>query len=58
MEALKHNWLFKDYFEERGYWDKAEYEDEINSSLKELKEKMKLINQKIEELKKLENKNH
>ncbi|HKI78227.1 MAG TPA: MlaD family protein [Ignavibacteriaceae bacterium] len=58
MEALKHNWLFKDYFEERGYWDKAEYEDEINSSLKELKEKMKLINQKIEELKKLENKNN
>ncbi len=23
MEALKHNWLFKSYFEERGYWNSA-----------------------------------
>jgi len=56
MEALKHNWLFKSYFEERGYWDKAEYEDEINSSLRELDEKIKLIDQKIETLKTLEEK--
>ncbi len=56
MEALKHNWLFKSYFEERGYWDKAEYEDQINSSLRELDEKIKLIDQKIEALKKLEEK--
>lgn len=54
MEALKHNWLFKSYFEERGYWDKAEYEDQINSSLKELDEKIKIIDQKIEILKNLE----
>lgn len=57
MEALKHNWLFKGYFENRGYWDKAEYEDEINKNLKELEEKMKLINERIDELKKLEEKN-
>ena len=56
MEALKHNWLFKSYFEERGYWDKAEYEDEINSSLRELDEKIKIIDQKIETLKTLEEK--
>ncbi len=56
MEALKHNWLFKSYFEERGYWDKAEYEDQINSSLRELDEKIKMIDQKIETLKKLEEK--
>ena len=56
MEALKHNWLFKSYFEERGYWDKAEYQDEINSSLKDLKEKIKVINSKIEELKSLQQK--
>ncbi len=56
MEALKHNWLFKGYFENRGYWDKAEYEDEIQKSLNELNEKMKLINQRIDELKKLERK--
>ncbi len=57
MEALKHNWLFKGYFENRGYWDKAEYQDEINKSLKDLDEKMKLINERIDELKKLEGKN-
>ena len=57
MEALKHNWLFKGYFENRGYWDKAEYEDEINKNLKDLDEKMKLINERIDELKKLQGKN-
>lgn len=56
MEALKHNWLFKNYFEERGYWDKAEYEDQINSSLRELDEKIKFIDQRIETLKQLEEK--
>jgi phospholipid/cholesterol/gamma-HCH transport system substrate-binding protein len=56
MEALKHNWLFKGYFENRGYWDKAEYEDDINKSLQELQNKMKLINERIDELKKLEEK--
>jgi phospholipid/cholesterol/gamma-HCH transport system substrate-binding protein len=54
MEALKHNWLFKGYFENRGYWDKAEYEDQISSKLKELDEKIKILNDKIEILKKLE----
>ncbi|NWF87870.1 MAG: MCE family protein [Ignavibacteriaceae bacterium] len=56
MEALKHNWLFKSYFEERGYWDKAEYEDQINASINELNEKIKVIDQKIETLKLLEEK--
>lgn len=56
MEALKHNWLFKSYFEDRGYWDKAEYEDQINSSLRELDEKIKMIDQKIETLKTMEEK--
>ena len=54
MEALKHNWLFKSYFENRGYWDKAEYEDDINDKLKELDEKIKLIDNRIKELKTLE----
>lgn len=56
MEALKHNWLFKSYFEDRGYWDKAEYEDQINSNLRELDEKIKMIDQKIETLKTMEEK--
>jgi phospholipid/cholesterol/gamma-HCH transport system substrate-binding protein len=55
MEALKHNWLFKNYFEERGYWDKAEYEDEMEVKMKELDEKIKLLDERIETLKTLGN---
>jgi phospholipid/cholesterol/gamma-HCH transport system substrate-binding protein len=54
MEALKHNWLFKSYFEERGYWDKAEYEDAINSRMNELNNKIELLDERIETLKQLE----
>jgi len=54
MEALKHNWLFKSYFEERGYWSTEEYEKEIDRKTKELNEKIELLNKKIEELKSLE----
>ncbi|RPI73047.1 MAG: MCE family protein, partial [Ignavibacteriales bacterium] len=50
MEALKHNWLFKSYFEERGYWDKAEYEDEIEGKMNELNEKIKMLDERIETL--------
>jgi phospholipid/cholesterol/gamma-HCH transport system substrate-binding protein len=50
MEALKHNWLFKGYFEERGYWDKAEYEDEIEAKMNELNEKIKMLDERIETL--------
>ena len=55
MEALKHNWLFKTYFENRGYWDKAEFENQIDSKLLELDEKIQLLDKKINELKSLEN---
>jgi phospholipid/cholesterol/gamma-HCH transport system substrate-binding protein len=54
IEALKHNWLFKSYFENRGYWDKAAYEDEINSKIKELNDKIKLLDDRIGTIKKLE----
>jgi phospholipid/cholesterol/gamma-HCH transport system substrate-binding protein len=56
MEALKHNWLFKSYFEERGYWDKAEYEDKIENGLIELDKKIKMLDERIETLKSLEGK--
>jgi phospholipid/cholesterol/gamma-HCH transport system substrate-binding protein len=58
MEALKHNWLFKSYFEERGYWDSPEYEKEIDQKTKELNEKIELLDKKIEELKSLETNNN
>ena len=54
MEALKHNWLFKGYFEERGYWDEAKYQDAIDSKMNELNDKIRLIDQKIETLKSLQ----
>jgi phospholipid/cholesterol/gamma-HCH transport system substrate-binding protein len=54
MEALKHNWLFKSYFEDRGYWDKAEYEDDISSKIQELDQKIKMLDERIEKLKSME----
>jgi len=56
MEALKYNWLFKSYFEQRGYWDATEYEKELDRKTKELDEKIELLNRKIDELKSLESK--
>jgi len=58
MEALKHNWLFKSYFEERGYWDKEEFDKELDSKIIELNDKIKLLDAKILEIKALENKNN
>jgi len=57
MEALKHNWLFKSYFEERGYWDAEEYENEIDRKTEELNQKIELLDKKIEELKSFESTN-
>jgi phospholipid/cholesterol/gamma-HCH transport system substrate-binding protein len=56
MEALKHNWLFKNYFEERGYWSQAEYQQEIDAKIEELKEQNAILEQRLEELKELEDK--
>ena len=56
MEALKHNWLFKTYFEQRGYWDKVEYQKEIDAQLDELKNQNKILDEKIIELMQLEKK--
>ncbi len=56
MEALKHNWLFKSYFEERGYWDEAEYQEEIDKKLRKLFEEQNKLDEKIKKLKELESK--
>ncbi|MBK7230666.1 MAG: MCE family protein [Ignavibacteriales bacterium] len=56
MEALKHNWLFKSYFEERGYWNKEEFENQLDTKILELNDKIKLLDEKILELKSIENK--
>ncbi len=36
MEALKHNWLLRGYFEDRGYWDEADYEKGLDRKLDSL----------------------
>ena len=54
MEALKHNWLFKGYFEQRGYWDSALYEKELGVKLQYLKVQNDLLDSKMKELKELE----
>ncbi len=56
MEALKHNWLFKGYFEQRGYWNQSEYEKAIDAQLTELRKQQDILDEKIKELKELENK--
>ncbi len=53
MEALKHNWLFKGYFEERGYWNEPEYEIKLEKKIKKLKEEEAKLQEKIKELKEL-----
>lgn len=55
MEALKHNWLFKGYFEQRGYWDISEYEQNLNTKISELKQRTRELDEKIKELRTLEN---
>lgn len=44
MEALKHNFLFKGYFEDMGYWDKTD----IEKNMSDLNMKLKIKQQEIE----------
>lgn len=53
MEALKHNWLFKGYFEDRGYWSQLEYQKSIDEQIEELKRQNEILEDKIQELKEL-----
>jgi|WetSurMetagenome_2_1015567.scaffolds.fasta_scaffold09400_7 phospholipid/cholesterol/gamma-HCH transport system substrate-binding protein len=53
MEALKHNFFFKGYFEDLGYWDKADFEKNYLNKQKELKkndEELKKLQKKLDEL--------
>jgi phospholipid/cholesterol/gamma-HCH transport system substrate-binding protein len=36
MEALKHNWFFKGYFEDRGYWDEADHSKHLERRIDSL----------------------
>ncbi|MDD5362465.1 MAG: MlaD family protein [Ignavibacteria bacterium] len=59
MEALKHNFFFKGYFEDIGYWDKETYEIESERRLSQLRDAhmkldslQRIIEKKEKELKK------
>jgi len=54
MEALKHNWLFKNYFEQRGYWDTIEYENRLDAKIEELENKIKELDDRMAKLKSLQ----
>lgn len=57
MEALKHNWLFKSYFEQRGYWDKTDYEKKIEEKLEEIKKQNELLDERIKKLQSINTEN-
>ncbi len=56
MEALKHNLLFKGYFEDLGYWDKNDYEknvSDLNMKLKIKQQELDARDKRLNELEKL-----
>ena len=53
MEALKHNWFFKGYFEDRGYWDEAGYEKELDNKIDSMKTLQRTVTSQMEALERL-----
>jgi phospholipid/cholesterol/gamma-HCH transport system substrate-binding protein len=51
-EALKHNFLVKGYFEDRGYWDEATFEKNLQSRIDSLQKIEARVDRKLRELKK------
>ena len=56
MEALKHNFLFKGYFEDLGYWDKSEFENDIDKRESRILQKEKEIDEREKQLDELRKK--
>ncbi|MCC6866609.1 MAG: MCE family protein [Ignavibacteria bacterium] len=56
MEALKHNFLFKGYFEDIGYWDKTDWEKNYDKKALEIRIKEQELIKKEKELRELEQK--
>jgi phospholipid/cholesterol/gamma-HCH transport system substrate-binding protein len=54
MEALKHNFLFKGYFEDIGYWDKTGWEKDLDNKREQLRIKEQELNEKEKKLDELE----
>lgn len=56
MEALKHNFLFKGYFEDLGYWDKSEFEEDMNKREARILKKEKEVDDRERQLDELRKK--
>jgi phospholipid/cholesterol/gamma-HCH transport system substrate-binding protein len=54
MEALKHNFLFKGYFEDLGYWDKADFEKVMDDREMRLVNRERELNERAEKLRQQE----
>jgi phospholipid/cholesterol/gamma-HCH transport system substrate-binding protein len=54
MEALKHNFLFKGYFEDIGYWSKTDYEKNVSDLNMKLKIKQQELDAREKRLNELE----
>lgn len=54
MEALKHNFLFKGYFEDLGYWDMTDFEQKMEIRESMLRQREFELEQKAKKLKELE----
>jgi len=50
MEALKYNWLFKSYFEQRGMYDKPGYEQKLDKYLEDINGRIKILDERIKKL--------
>jgi phospholipid/cholesterol/gamma-HCH transport system substrate-binding protein len=50
MEALKYNWLFKSYFEQRGMYDKPGYEQKLDKFLEDINSRIKILDDRIKRL--------
>ena len=55
MEALKYNWLFKSYFEQRGMYDKPGYEMKLDKFLEDINTRIKILDDRIKRLNSLMN---
>ncbi|MFA6981312.1 MAG: MlaD family protein [Ignavibacteriaceae bacterium] len=55
MEALKYNWLFKSYFEQRGMYDKPGYEQKLDKFLEDINTRIKILDDRIKKLNSLMN---
>jgi len=57
MEALKYNWLFKSYFEQRGMYDKPGYEQKLDKFLEDINGRIKILDDRIKKLNSMMNEN-